>query len=142
MYRANVKKTTDASVQYEFAIFMINTAREIMATDPAAGGSPNNSGSKNTGSLNPTELIQEAKHILQRLSDRAYPFAQYYLADGYSSGFFNPNSNPDHDKAFPLFVSASKHGHAEAGYRAALSYEFAWGTSKNYAKAVQFLRAS
>ncbi|KAI7301853.1 HCP-like protein, partial [Hortaea werneckii] len=142
MYRANVKKTNDASVQYEFAIFMINTAREIMATDPAAGGSPNNSGSKSSGSLNPTELIQEAKHILQRLSDRAYPFAQYYLADGYSSGFFNPNSKPDHDKAFPLFVSASKHGHAEAGYRAALSYEFAWGTSKNYAKAVQFLRAS
>ncbi|KAI7034135.1 HCP-like protein, partial [Hortaea werneckii] len=89
------------------------------------------------------ELIQEAKHILQRLSDRAYPFAQYYLADGYSSGFFNPTTQkPDHDKAFPLFVSASKHGHAEAGYRAALSYEFAWGTSKNYAKAVQFLRAS
>ncbi|KAI7002263.1 hypothetical protein KC362_g19294, partial [Hortaea werneckii] len=38
------------------------------------------------------ELIQEAKHILQRLSDRAYPFAQYYLADGYSSGFFNPTT--------------------------------------------------
>ncbi|RMY71570.1 hypothetical protein D0862_14591 [Hortaea werneckii] len=142
MYRANVKKTNDASVQYEFAIFMINTAREIIATDPASSGSPSNSSSKTSGgSLNPTELIQEAKHILQRLSDRAYPFAQYYLADGYSSGFFT-NSKPDHDKAFPLFVSASKHGHAEAGYRAALSYEFAWGTSKNYAKAVQFLRAS
>ncbi|RMX98735.1 hypothetical protein D0867_12338, partial [Hortaea werneckii] len=145
MYRANVKKTNDASVQYEFAIFMINTAREIMATESSeGGGSTNNSSNKNSGSFNPTELIQEAKHILQRLSDRAYPFAQYYLADGYSSGFFTSSTSnkPDHDKAFPLFVSASKHGHAEAGYRAALSYEFAWGTSKNYAKAVQFLRAS
>ncbi|RMY91757.1 hypothetical protein D0862_09651, partial [Hortaea werneckii] len=142
MYRGNVKKTNDASVQYEFAIFMINTAREITAADSSEGSTNNNSsGSKTTGTLNPTELIQEAKHILQRLSDRAYPFAQYYLADGYSSGFFTA-SKPDHDKAFPLFVSASKHGHAEAGYRAALSYEFAWGTSKNYAKAVQFLRAA
>lgn len=123
MYRANVKKTTDAAVQYEFAIFMINSARSIQ---PSA-------------SLNPSELVTEAKHILQRLSDRAYPFAQYYLADGYFSGLFNKDK-PDHDKAFPLFVAASKHGHAESGYRAALCYEFGWGTTKSYPKAVQFYR--
>nr|OQO09833.1 hypothetical protein B0A51_17541 [Rachicladosporium sp. CCFEE 5018] len=123
MYRANVKKTTDASVQYEFAIFMMNAANE---PDLHAD-------------LNAAELRLEAKHILQRLSDRAYPFAQYYLADGFFSGVFNKDK-PDHDKAFPLFVAASKHGHAEAGYRAALCYEFGWGTAKSYPKAVQFYR--
>ncbi|KAK4565285.1 Chitin synthase 4 [Recurvomyces mirabilis] len=123
MYRANVKKTNDASVQYEFAIFMINAAKECM---PGNG-------------LDPSQLIQEAKQILQKLADRAYPFAQYYLGDGYFSGLFNKDK-PDHDKAFPLFMAASKHGHAEAGYRAALCYEFGWGTTKSYPKAVQFYR--
>ena len=125
MYRANVKKTTDAAVQYEFAIFMVNTASEATPED----------------GLNPTELILEAKHILQRLADRAYPFAQYYLGDGYFSGIFNKDK-PDHDKAFPLFTAASKHGHAEAGYRTALCYEFGWGTAKSYPKAAQFYRNS
>jgi TPR repeat protein len=123
MYRLNVKKTNDAAVQYEFAIFMINAAKEAIPGD----------------GLDPTQLILEAKHILQKLSDRAYPFAQYYLGDGFFSGLFNKDK-PDHDKAFPLFVAASKHGHAEAGYRAALCYEFGWGTAKSYPKAVQFYR--
>lgn len=125
MYRANVKKTNDVTVQYEFAMFMMNTARDVEEGDD----------------LKPAELILEAKRILQRLADRAYPFAQYYLGDGYFSGVFNKDK-PDHDKAFPLFLAASKHGHAEAGYRAALCYEFGWGTGKNYSKAVQFYRNS
>lgn len=123
MYRANVKKTNDAAIQYEFAIFMINAARDAHPDD----------------GLDPTELILEGKHILQRLSDRTYPFAQYYLGDGYFSGLFNKD-RPDYDKAFPLFLSASKHGHAEAMYRTALCYEFGWGTAKSYPKAVQFYR--
>ncbi|KAI5273167.1 HCP-like protein [Aureobasidium subglaciale] len=122
MYRANVKKTNDPSIQYEFAIFMINAARDSRDTEAA-------------------ELIKEARGILQRLADRAYPFAQYYLADGYFSGLFNKDK-PDYDKALPLFVAASKHGHAESGYRAALCYEFGWGCAKNYPKAVQFFRAA
>ena len=123
MYRANVKKTNDAAVQYEFAIFCVNAARDVLPGD----------------GLDATELIQDAKHILQRLVDKAYPFAQYYLGDGYFSGLFNKDK-PDYDKAFPLFQAASKHGHAEAGYRAALCYEFGWGTAKSYPKAVQFYR--
>ncbi|KAH0372731.1 HCP-like protein, partial [Aureobasidium melanogenum] len=124
MYRANVKKTNDPSIQYEFAIFMINAARDNAEDMESAA-----------------ELIKEARGILQRLSDRAYPFAQYYLADGYFSGLFNKDK-PDYDKALPLFVAASKHGHAESGYRAALCYEFGWGCARNYPKAVQFFRAA
>lgn len=125
MYRANVKKTNDPSIQYEFAIFMINAAKDIIQSG--------------TGDSNPQDMIKEAKEILSRLSDRGYPFAQYYLADGFASGFFNKDK-PDYDKSFPLFVAASKHGHAEASYRAALCYEFGWGTAKSYPKAVQFHR--
>ncbi|CAF9931123.1 MAG: hypothetical protein HETSPECPRED_007792 [Heterodermia speciosa] len=133
MYRANVKKTNDPSIQYEFAIFMINAAQETLASP-----SPTSS-TEDIGSY--SELLREARHILQRLSDRSYPFAQYYLADGYASGLFN-KSVEDYDRAFPLFIAASKHGHAEAGYRAALCYEFGWGTRKDIQKAVQYYRQS
>lgn len=128
MYRANVKKTNDPTIQYEFAVFMVNAAQEVSASEESEIGSQ-------------PELLREARHILQRLSDRSYPFAQYYLADGYASGLFNKGIE-DYDRAFPLFVAASKHGHAEAGYRAALCYEFGWGTRKDIQKAVQFYRQS
>jgi TPR repeat protein len=131
MYRQNVKKTQDSAVQYEFALFMIQVAREVMATE----------GTADDHGMAPTELLKEARQILQKLADRSYPFAQYYLADGYASGLFNKDK-PDHDRAFPLFVAASKHGHAESGFRAALCYEFGWGCRKDYAKAVQFYRAA
>jgi len=129
MYRANVKKTTDSSIQYEFAIFMVNAAKDAIASGQSIGG----------GEETAREMVKEAKEILQKLSDRGYPFAQYYLADGYFSGFFNKDK-PDQDKAFPLFVAASKHGHAESSYRSALCYEFGWGTTKSFPKAAQYYR--
>jgi TPR repeat protein len=131
MYRGNVKKTQDSAVQYEFALFMVQVAREIMAAGPTT----------DDHGLAPTDMLREARQILQKLADRSYPFAQYYLADGYASGLFNKDK-PDYDRAFPLFIAASKHGHAESGYRAALCYEFGWGCRKDYAKAVQFFRAA
>ena len=138
MYRANVKKTNDPTIQYEFAIFMVQTAQETSLT----GDSKDVDGSSLDGSPeSKTDLLREARHILQKLSDRSYPFAQYYLADGYASGLFSKGKE-DYDRAFPLFVAASKHGHAEAGYRAALCYEFGWGTRKDPHKAVQFYRQS
>ncbi|MCJ1366603.1 hypothetical protein MMC16_005732 [Acarospora aff. strigata] len=153
MYRANVKKTNDPSVQYEFAVFMINAAQEAGVGGPEDGSSALQSPSSpkpgkdldgphadSSGPLaSQAELLREARQILQRLSDRSYPFAQYYLADGYGSGLFNKGKE-DYDRAFPLFIAASKHGHAEAGYRAALCYEFGWGSRKDPAKAVQFFR--
>lgn len=148
MYRANVKKTNDPTIQYEFAVFMVNTAQEAASTGPESEPQryptpkPGKDDIYNPSSVaSQAELLREARHILQRLSDRSYPFAQYYLADGYASGLFNKGEE-DYDRAFPLFIAASKHGHAEAGYRAALCYEFGWGTRKDPLKAVQFYRQS
>ncbi|KAL8669000.1 MAG: hypothetical protein Q9168_006393 [Polycauliona sp. 1 TL-2023] len=139
MYRANVKKTTDPTIQYEFAIFMIQTAQEASNSEPKDFDGAN---SDTTASMESrAELLREARHILQKLADRSYPFAQYYLADGYASGLFSKGKE-DYDRAFPLFVAASKHGHAEAGFRAALCYEFGWGTRKDPPKAAQFYRQS
>jgi TPR repeat protein len=139
MYRLNLKKTNDPTLQYSFALFLIDIAKEQALNDEEKP--PLKATKPSVETIKPQDLAREARHILQRLSDRSYPFAQYWLADGYASGFFN-NGKPDNDRAFPLFVAASKHGHAEAGYRAALCYEFGWGCKKDPAKAVQFYRQS
>ncbi|EAU32018.1 hypothetical protein ATEG_07756 [Aspergillus terreus NIH2624] len=137
MYLANVKKTDDPAVQYEFAVFMVNAMREMPAEalDDGVAQVYGRKGSEITRA----SLLREAKSILQRLADRSYPFAQYYLADGYASGLFSKGKE-DYDRAFPLFVAASKHGHVEACYRTALCYEFGWGTRVEAARAQQFYR--
>ncbi|KAL8990155.1 MAG: hypothetical protein Q9177_001128 [Variospora cf. flavescens] len=137
MYRANVKKSNDSAIQYEFAIFMVQTAQgpSVSSNDGLDGSQSDTS----TSAESRVDLLREARQILQKLSDRSYPFAQYYLADGYASGLFSKGKE-DYDRAFPLFIAASKHGHAEAGYRAALCYEFGWGTRKDPPKAAQFFR--
>lgn len=140
MYRDNAKKTNDPAVQYEFAVFLVNAAQAEQAERGSLEECPMSANAPK-GSDSP-ELLREAKQVLQRLADlRSYPLAQYYLADGFASGLFN-NGRPDNERAFALFVSAAKHGHAEAGYRAALCYEYGWGCRTDYPKAVQFYRQS
>jgi len=129
LYRQNAKKAVDnPAIQYEFAIFMMDAARESTL---------------DLNSLSPTqrdELTKEALSILRRLADRGYPQAQYYLADCYTNGIGCKHNNPDLEKAFPLFVLAAKHGHVEASFRAALAYENAWGCRRDPLKALQFYR--
>ncbi|KAI0102906.1 HCP-like protein [Nemania sp. FL0031] len=144
MYRQNVKKTNDFTIQYSFAVFLISTAQEqgLDFDEPSRRKSSSKQDSLKGGvDASPTELIREAKSILTRLANGGYPFAQYYLADGYASGLFNKGKE-DYNSAFPLFVLAAKHGHAESAYRAGLCYEFGWGCRKDPAKAVQFLRTA
>ena len=149
MYRQNVKKTNDASIQYSFAIFLISTAQEqgLDLSDPKGRKiSPKPQKDRDSPTIegsvsNPHELVREARQILQRLASGGYPFAQYYLADGYASGLFSKGKE-DYNSAFPLFVLTAKHGHAESAYRTALCYEFGWGCRKDPAKAVQFLRSA
>lgn len=141
MYRANAKKTNDLAVQYEFAVFMVNAAQDAAVVASEESTLPlTEKSSKKTPDVR-EEMLKEARQILRHLADKSYVFAQYYLGDGYASGVFNKGKE-DYNTAFQLFVSAGKHGHAEAGYRAALCYEFGWGCRKDPAKAVQFYRAS
>lgn len=151
MYRQNVKKLNDSETQYAFAIFLVQAAQDVgvhQENDTLAHQSSQKPGNRDLDSPyidqaipSPQELLSEAKQLLQKLSDRSYPFAQYYLADGYASGLFSKGKE-DYGTAFPLFVAASKRGHAESGYRAALCYEFGWGCRSDPAKAIQFYRQS
>ncbi|KAH8878847.1 HCP-like protein [Thozetella sp. PMI_491] len=145
MYRQNVKKTNDFSILYSFAVFLIATAQEqgLTFNEPKRTKSPKPGKDLDNAQAeaSPQELVREARAILQKLSNNGFPFAQYYLADGYASGLFSKGKE-DYNSAFPLFVLAAKHGHAESAYRTALCYEFGWGCRKDPAKAVQFLRSA
>nr|CAG8667114.1 5824_t:CDS:2 [Entrophospora candida] len=116
LYRQNAKKTNDPELQFEFAAFMIEASR-VMNEDPKKKA----------------ELCKEGMSILKKLSDRGHANSQYYLADCYASAINTPKNKPDYDRAFPLFVQASKHGHAEAAYRAGTCYEYGWGCRKDNA---------
>ncbi|KAF3939903.1 hypothetical protein ABW19_dt0200806 [Dactylella cylindrospora] len=154
LYRQNAMKTNDPTIQYEFAVFLISAAQSLDNLPPPAlsttsrdrspapkSKSPQSSDVELAPDRKKARLLKEARQILQKLADRSFPYAQYFLADALCSGLFT-NGKTDLDKAFPLFVSASKHGHAESGYRAALHYEYGWGTKKEPLKAVQFYRAA
>ncbi|KAK9313750.1 hypothetical protein V1524DRAFT_434951 [Lipomyces starkeyi] len=211
LYRANVKKTQDPSIQFVFAQYLISTAvalpndpprpalgngrrspenqrmmkksesmvssnsnsstsshsvPSLFATDdahmPASSSTANgparptsptpstfSSNTKTTSSggsvpaimHNRELLLREAATVLRKLADRGYPDAQYLLGDALSSGLLT-NGRPHLRESFGLFVSATKHGHSEAAYRAALCYEEGWGTASDVRKAVQFLRAA
>lgn len=115
MYRQNAKKTDNMSVQFEFAKYLIDVANEL--DDPRTKES----------------LLDEGFKWLKKLSMTGYPEAQFYLANCYAS-------DRAHDKAFPLYVLASKHSHIPACYEAATCYENGRGTKKDNPRAVQFYR--
>lgn len=143
MYRQNVKKTNDLSIQYSFAVLLISTAQEqgLSWSEPTRRKGSAKSPTPEAIESSPSELVREAKGILTKLASAGYPFAQYYLADGFASGIFNKGKE-DPNSAFPLFVLAAKHGHAESAYRAGLCYEFGWGCRSDPTKAIQFLRTA
>lgn len=150
MYRDNLKKTTDPETHYSFALLLIDAAKEVAQTEPQGVqerkaspklGRGDESPYVETSNVTSQDLIREARKILEQLASRSFPYAQYYLGDGYFSGYFNKGKE-DHAQAFQLFIAASKHGHAESSYRAALCYEFGWGTKKNVLKAQDFYRAA
>src|SRR5687768_2194812 len=68
----------------------------------------------------------------------AYPDAQFFLAECYGNGALH--LPVDHDKAFSLYVQASKQAHPAATYRTAVCYEVGAGTKRDAGRAMQFYR--
>ena len=124
MYRENASKINEPGPQFDFALVLIDIAMARRAEGDLGSSKKH---------------LKEARTLLQKLADRSYPFAQYYLGDGYASGLLN-DGKPDDKKAHTFFLAAGKHGHAEAAYRTALGYEFGWGTGRDIPTAVQYHR--
>lgn len=100
MYRENAKKTNNPDIQCELAKFIIEAATKTF--DP-----PNE------------EYLAEAEKILKQLALKGHADAQYELAKLFAAGLLHKDKKlkPDLEKAFSLFVQASKHFHADASNR-------------------------
>ncbi|ORY98736.1 hypothetical protein BCR43DRAFT_436820 [Syncephalastrum racemosum] len=124
MYRDNAKKTNSPDVQCDFAIFMVEAAKPLGPEDEETKW----------------EYLVEAEKLLKQLASRGHAESQYYLGNLYASGLLNRKGKNEFEKAFPLFVQATKHHHADAAYRAAKCYEDALGCRRDKVKSVQFYR--
>ncbi|CAH1756207.1 5786_t:CDS:2 [Entrophospora sp. SA101] len=127
LYLQNAKKTNDPELQFELAAFIIEASRVM--EEPSK-------------QKKREELCKEGISILKKLSDRGHANSQYYLADCYANAIGTPKNKPDFDKAFPLFVQASKRNHPGAAYRVSICYENGWGCRKDNARALKFLKKS
>lgn len=100
MYRENAKKTNNPDIQCDFAIFMVEAAKPLLDEEIARW-----------------EYLSEAEKLLKQLASRGHAESQYYLGNLYASGLLSRKGKNEFDKAFPLFVQATKHHHADAAYR-------------------------
>ncbi|KAI7875480.1 HCP-like protein [Lichtheimia hyalospora FSU 10163] len=121
MYRENAKKTNSPEVQCDFAVFMVEAAKS------------------STDEQERLEYLQEAEKLLKQLSSRGHAESQYYLGNLYATGLISKKGKNE-DKAFSLFVQATKHHHPDAAYRAAKCYEEGIGCRRDYSKAIQFYK--
>ncbi|GLB43624.1 putative sel1-like repeats [Lyophyllum shimeji] len=136
LYRANAKKTQDPDLQFEFAVFMIDASKSL----PIPRSQPGNLLQVEKALEKREDLIREATALLKRLADRGHPSSQYFLADCFANGIGTVKNKQDFDRAYPLFVLAAKHGHADAAYRAGTCCENGWGCRRESAKALTFYR--
>lgn len=137
LYRQTAKKS-EPTAQLELALLMLQMAQKRQAIESPSASNPNLVGEATTSAATKAELLKEVRKILENIQGKL-PHAQYILADALSNGIFNKGKG-EPEKAFALFIAASKHGHSEAGYRTGLCYEYGWGCRQDPAKAETFYR--
>ena len=140
LYRANAKKSSNPDIVFEFAAFMLEASKSIVV--PPADATYSNQLEIERANEKREGYIKEALSLLKRIADRGHVLAQYTLADCYSNGIGTPKGRQDFDRAFPLFLSAAKHNHVDAAFRAGACCEFGWGCRKEPSKAAHLYRAA
>ena len=133
--RQRARTSNDPAAQLEYAKALIEAAVTFGNDDP----------DPKRQKKNKEALFMEGLKIIKRLATTgmgigkpAYPDAQFFLANCYGNGSLGLQI--DHDKAFNLYMQASKQNHAAATYRTAVCYELGAGTKRDHSRAVQFYR--
>lgn len=131
-YRKRMKEDPDPEAQFAFAKYLIEAAKklgeEISYSDPKLGRKYRDS------------LLQESLRNIKKLAEgkEPYPDAQFFLANLYGTGQLG--LSVDHERAYYLYLMASKHNHPAATYRSAVCNEIGAGTKKDPGRAVLFYR--
>ncbi|KAG9061029.1 hypothetical protein KI688_007658 [Linnemannia hyalina] len=133
--RQRARNTNDPATQLDYAKALIEAAVTFGNDDP----------DPKRQKKNKEALFLEGLKIIKRLATTgvgigkpAYPEAQFFLANCYGNGSLGLQI--DHDKAFNLYVQASKQNHPASTYRTAVCYEIGAGTKKDSSRAVQSYR--
>lgn len=141
-YRNRIKADPDPETQFLFAKYLIEAARKVGQTI-ATTTEPD---SKIKGYKRFRDsLLQESLKIMKKLATQsvgvgkpAYADAQFFYANLLSSGSLGLAVDPE--KAYHLYVQASKQNHPAATYRTAYCNEVGVGTKRDYNRAVLFYR--
>lgn len=133
-YRARMKGDPDPEAQFAFAKYLIEAAR-IIGDDMARHGD-SRGGKKYRDNL----LAESLKHIKRLATSGPEPYAeaQFFLANMYGTGQLG--LQVDYEKAYQLYMHASKQNHPAATYRTAVCNELGAGTRKESNRAVLFYR--
>lgn len=133
--RQHAKFSNDPAAQLDYAKALIEAAVSFGNDDP----------DPKRQKKNKEALFVEGLKILKRLATTgvgmgrpAYPEAQFFLANCYGNGSLGLQI--DHDKAFNLYMQASKQNHPASTYRTGVCYELGAGTKRDYSRAVQYYR--
>jgi TPR repeat protein len=131
-YRKRMKDDPDPEAQFAFSKYLIEAAKklgdEISSTDPRLGRKYRD------------QLLQESLRNVKKLAESKQPYAdaQFFLANLYGTGQLG--LQVDHEKAYYLYLMASKLNHPAATYRSAVCNEIGAGTKKDPNRAVLFYR--
>ncbi|KAN0061252.1 hypothetical protein ACQY0O_006094 [Thecaphora frezii] len=134
-YRQRMKGDPDPEAQFAFAKYLIEAAKKVQ--DPADGP-------KQQRKYRDT-LLAESLKLIKRLATTGmgigkppYAEAQFFLANCFGNGSLG--LQVDHEKAYNLYVQASKQNHPAATYRTAVCNEVGAGTRRDHHRAVLFYR--
>jgi len=128
-----MKGDPDPEAQFQFAKYLIEAAKklgeEVSSEDPKSG--------RKYRDL----LLAESLKLIKKLatqSEEPLSDAQFFLADLYGTGQLGLQGDPE--KAYGLYLQASKQNHPAATYRTAVCNELGAGTRKEPNRAVLFFR--
>lgn len=134
-YRHRMKGDPDAEAQFAYARYLIEAAKKVQ--DPKDGPKQARKYRDN--------LLSESLKLVKRLATTGmglgkppYSEAQFFLANCFGNGSLG--LQVDHEKAYNLYVQASKQNHAAATYRTAVCNEVGAGTRRDHHRAVLFYR--
>ncbi|KAI9024217.1 hypothetical protein DFJ74DRAFT_667734 [Hyaloraphidium curvatum] len=143
LYRQNAKRSNDPAVQLEFAKYLFVAAEAAKEAEDRLPSSPTLPPSeKRTSTLLHAEALRWLKRLAHHASLASAPAffnrpphaeAQFLLAELYSKG---SGVEQDAEKAFALYVQATKQAHPAASMKTAWCYETGSGTKKDPARAV------
>ncbi|KAF9188638.1 hypothetical protein BGZ50_001217 [Haplosporangium sp. Z 11] len=133
--RQRARNSNDPAAQLEYAKALIEAAVTFGNDDPDPKRQKKN---KEALFLEGLKIIKRLATTGMGIGKPAYPDAQFFLANCYGNGSLGLQI--DHDKAFNLYIQASKQNHPAATYRTAVCYELGAGTKRDHSRAVQFYR--